>query len=96
MKSNIKSVHNNNVSFCVSAPKFFPEEMDDKNLIKSVSYMYDKVMDLRSQNNLIFTQDGHKEGSISVSDKFNALGEWALLSHSITLTDDDLKSIKKQ
>ncbi len=93
--SNIKSVQNNRVSFCVSAPKFFPEEMDDENLSKSVAYMYDKVMDLRSQNNLIFTQDGHKEGSISISDKFNALGEWALLSHSITLSNDDLKSIKK-
>ena len=38
--------------------------MDDDSLSKSVAYMYDKVMDLRSQNNLIFTQDGHKAGSI--------------------------------
>ncbi len=81
------------VSFCLSAPKFFPNEMDDKTNIKNIEYIYDSVMDLRSKYGVIFTQDGHKEGSVAITDRFGGLDEWSLLSHSIDLTKEDLDSI---
>ena len=55
------------VSFCLSAPKFFPNEMNEKENIKKIAYIYDSVMELRSKYDVIFTQDGHKEGSIAIT-----------------------------
>ena len=81
------------VSFCLSAPKFFPNEIKSKENIKKISYIYDAVMEIREKYDVIFTQDGHKEGSISVTDKFGGLDKWSLLSHSIDLTTEDLDSI---
>tara|TARA_B100001175_G_C19323308_1_gene548844 strand:- start:36 stop:863 length:828 start_codon:yes stop_codon:yes gene_type:complete len=81
------------VSFCLSAPKFFPNEMNEKENIKKIAYIYDAVMELRSKYDVIFTQDGHKEGSIAITDRFGGLDKWSLLSHSIDLTKEDLDSI---
>jgi cytosine/adenosine deaminase-related metal-dependent hydrolase len=39
---------------------------------------------------LVFTQDGHRRGSVAYADEMGILGPHALLSHSIDLTDEEI------
>jgi cytosine/adenosine deaminase-related metal-dependent hydrolase len=53
------------------------------------------VMDLREDHNLLFTQDGHRSGSIALAEELGILGPWAYLSHSVDLTPEDMAAAKR-
>lgn len=57
--------------------------------------MSDAVMDLRAQHDVLFTQDGHRDGTIAYAKELGVLGDFALLSHSVDLTEDDITALKE-
>jgi len=49
-----------------------------------------KVSSVARDHGLVFTQDGHRKGSVAYAHEMGILGPEALLSHSIDLTDDEI------
>lgn len=48
------------------------------------------MSDMARQAGLVFTQDGHRRGSVAFADEIGILGPHVLLSHSIDLTDEEI------
>jgi cytosine/adenosine deaminase-related metal-dependent hydrolase len=55
--------------------------------------MSETVADLRARHRVLFTQDGHREGTIAIARDLGVLGPHALLSHSVDLTDADFAAL---
>lgn len=53
-----------------------------------------RMMDLRASTGVIFTQDGHRSGSIAVAEELGLLGPWAVLSHCVDLTEADFAALR--
>jgi cytosine/adenosine deaminase-related metal-dependent hydrolase len=50
------------------------------------------VRDLTRKHGVLFTQDGHKEGSIKYAhEQFDILGPDAFMSHSVDLTEEEIR-----
>ena len=53
------------------------------------------VASLRAEHGVLFTQDGHAAGSIALARELGLLGSFALLSHSVDLTPEDIAALKE-
>ena len=58
-------------------------------------HMTDAVAMLREKTGVILTQDGHREGTIAFARDLGLLGPFALLSHSVDLTEDDIRALEE-
>jgi cytosine/adenosine deaminase-related metal-dependent hydrolase len=58
-----------------------------------IAAMSDAVADLRSRHGVLFTQDGHRNGTIAIARDLGVLGPHALLSHSVDLTEADFAAL---
>jgi cytosine/adenosine deaminase-related metal-dependent hydrolase len=58
-----------------------------------IAAMSETVADLRARHRVLFTQDGHREGTIAIARDLGVLGPHALLSHSVDLTDADFAAL---
>ena len=58
-----------------------------------IAAMAEAVADLRARHGTLFTQDGHRNGSIAVARELGLLGPFALLSHSVDLTPADFAAL---
>lgn len=52
-----------------------------------------KMQALARANGLVFTQDGHQNGSVKYAQELGILGSNALLSHSTGLTDEEIQIV---
>ncbi|WP_372834051.1 amidohydrolase family protein [Puniceibacterium confluentis] len=78
---------------CLIMPVYSPAEFaQDPDEIRQ---MCRAAMDLRERQGLLFTQDGHREGSIALAEDLGILGPWAYLSHSVDLTPEDMAAAKR-
>jgi cytosine/adenosine deaminase-related metal-dependent hydrolase len=57
--------------------------------------MSEAVGDLCARRGVLFTQDGHRDGTIAYTEQFGVLGPHALLSHSVDLTAEDIDAVKR-
>lgn len=57
--------------------------------------MASRMIELRREAGVIFTQDGHRSGSIALAEELGLLGPWAVLSHSIDLTEADFEALRR-
>jgi cytosine/adenosine deaminase-related metal-dependent hydrolase len=57
--------------------------------------MSEAVGDLCTRRGVLFTQDGHRDGTIAFTEQFGVLGPHALLSHSVDLTQEDIDAVKR-
>ncbi|AXI43976.1 amidohydrolase family protein [Sulfitobacter sp. SK011] len=57
--------------------------------------MSEAVADLCLRNSALFTQDGHRDGTIAYTEGLGVLGPHALLSHSVDLTEADITALKR-
>lgn len=57
--------------------------------------MSEAVADLCARRGVLFTQDGHRNGTIAHAEGFGVLGPHALLSHSVDLTQADIAALKR-
>ena len=53
------------------------------------------VADMRARHGVLYTQDGHRDGTIALAQGLGTLGPFALLSHSVDLTEADFAALRE-
>ena len=79
---------------CLLMPVYYPRDMED-GAAAEVRGMARAVAALRAEHEVLFTQDGHAEGSIALAHDLGLLGPFALLSHSVDLTPEDIAALRR-
>lgn len=80
---------------CLMMPVYNAKQIEDPADRREIAAMGDAVMALRERLSVLFTQDGHREGSIALARDFGLLGRFALLGHSVDLTPEDFEALKE-
>lgn len=80
---------------CLIMPVYSQAELTAEGTKASITDMSRRVADLRARLGVLFTQDGHRTGSIAVAQSLGILGPFAMLSHSVDLTEDDIRALKE-
>lgn len=80
---------------CLIMPVYSQAELDTKSAAHLITDMSRQVADLRARCGVLFTQDGHRNGSIAVAQSLGVLGPFALLSHSVDLNEDDFRALQE-
>ncbi|MCP5156190.1 MAG: amidohydrolase family protein [Ectothiorhodospiraceae bacterium] len=88
-----RGLHDDRVRFCLTAPVYGADRAADGLDPGVVRETFERVMDLRARTGVLFTQDGHRDGSLAYALELGALGPWALMSHSVDLTEADIAAV---
>lgn len=81
---------------CLIMPVYKADDLNsDSDVRREIEMMSREISGLRAKYGVLFTQDGHRNGSIKVADELGLLGPFALLSHSVDLTQEDILVLKK-
>ena len=81
---------------CLIMPVYKADDMTkDSYVRKEIEMMSLEISKLRAKHNVLFTQDGHCNGTIKIADDLGVLGPFALLSHSVDLTEEDINALKR-
>ncbi|WAX94764.1 amidohydrolase family protein [Aminobacter sp. NyZ550] len=80
---------------CLVMPVYYAAQLADADARRQVVEMGEAIMDLRRRKGVLFTQDGHRDGSIALARDLGVLGEFALLGHSVDLTEEDFAALKE-
>ena len=78
---------------CLIMPVYQPDEVAEDP--QTIRRMCRDVMDLREKAGLLFTQDGHRNGSIELAETLEIIGPWSYLSHSVDLTEGDMAAAQR-
>lgn len=78
---------------CLISPVYTRHHLEDPQDDRSIREMSAAVADLCKRSGVVFTQDGHRSGSIAVARELGLLGPHAALSHSVDLTDEDFETL---
>ena len=76
---------------CLIMPVYNSDDMTTNSA--EITAMSEAMANLRARTGVLFTQDGHRNGSIDIAHKLGVLGPFALLSHSVDLTEADFKAL---
>ncbi|MEN8749806.1 amidohydrolase family protein [Marivita sp.] len=60
-----------------------------------LQHMTNAVAALREKTGVLLTQDGHRDGTIALAHNLGLLGPFALLSHSVDLTEEDICALEE-
>ncbi len=85
--------HQGRVNFCLTGPVFGPGRRNADLEFAAIKDIFDPVMDLRQKYDVLFTQDGHQEGTLAFANKLGTLGPWSLMSHSVDLNEEDIAGV---
>lgn len=84
------------VNICVTLPVYHPdhapEQLEFTDLFRAQASQY---MDLTERHGLVFTQDGHRTGSLKLAEGMGLLGGRSFMSHSIDLNAEDIAACAK-
>ncbi|MDH3667023.1 MAG: amidohydrolase family protein [Paracoccaceae bacterium] len=76
---------------CLIMPVYHAAELAEHEA--EIRAMSEAVADLRARLGALFTQDGHRDGTIAIARDLGLLGPFALLSHSVDLTEADFAAL---
>lgn len=76
-------------------PVYHAHHMEDAAEARAIREMSAAVADLRARHDVLYTQDGHRDGTIALAQELGTLGPFALLSHSVDLTDADFAALRE-
>ncbi|MEQ8898685.1 MAG: amidohydrolase family protein [Roseovarius sp.] len=76
-------------------PVYHAHHMEDAAEAQAVRDMSAAVADMRARHGVLYTQDGHRDGTIALAQELGTLGPFALLSHSVDLTDADFAALRE-
>ena len=76
---------------CLIMPVYHAAEVAEAKA--EIAAMAEAVADLRARYGTLFTQDGHRDGTIAIAHRLGLLGPFALLSHSVDLTRSDFAAL---
>jgi cytosine/adenosine deaminase-related metal-dependent hydrolase len=88
-------VRTQRTGICLIMPVYRAADLTEPDVRTEIQEMSHQVAALRSAHNVLFTQDGHRDGSIAVARDLGLLGPFALLSHSVDLTSEDIGALKQ-
>lgn len=88
-------VRSRRTGICLIMPVFRAADMADAKGRAEIERMSQEVAGLRAEHGVLFTQDGHREGTVAVARDLGLLGPFALLSHSVDLTTEDIAALKE-
>ncbi|MCO5164008.1 MAG: amidohydrolase family protein [Mesorhizobium sp.] len=80
---------------CLIMPVYYAKDIFEDDIRRDVERMSAAVMRLRSDKNVLFTQDGHRDGSIALARDLGVIGSFALLGHSVDLTPADFEALQE-
>lgn len=80
---------------CLIMPVYSAADISDPGSRSEIAAMSRSVASLRAAHDVLFTQDGHLDGSIAVARDLDLLGPFALLSHSVDLTEADIAALRE-
>ncbi len=80
---------------CLILPVYSASEIANAEVRVEIAAMADAIADLRASKDVLFTQDGHREGSIAAARDLDLIGSHSLLSHSVDLTEADIVALKE-
>jgi 5-methylthioadenosine/S-adenosylhomocysteine deaminase len=80
---------------CLVFPVYRDDQMTDPSDAAKIRAMTEAVKDLRARTGVLLTQDGHRGGTIALAQKMGLLGNFALLSHCIDLTEADMAALRE-
>jgi 5-methylthioadenosine/S-adenosylhomocysteine deaminase len=78
---------------CLIMPVYHATDLAEEDARAEITSMSDAVADLRTRHGVLFTQDGHRNGTIEIAHSLGVLGPHALLSHSVDLTEADFAAL---
>ena len=84
-------IRDDRTGVCLIMPVYHASELAEAKA--EIAAMAETVADLRARYDTLFTQDGHRNGSIAVARELGLLGPFALLSHSVDLTPADCAAL---
>lgn len=85
---------NGRVNLCMILPVFSPDELADPETEAIARSLAAATRDLIDRHGVLFTQDGHRNGSIAAQDRISdLLGPRTLFAHSIDLTEEDIAAV---
>ena len=76
---------------CLIMPVYHAAELAEAK--SEIEAMAETVADLRARHDTLFTQDGHRNGTVAIARRLGLLGPFALLSHSVDLTRADFAAL---
>ena len=76
---------------CLIMPVYHAEELAEHG--PEIQAMSEGVTDLRARLGVLFTQDGHRNGTIAIARDLGVIGPFALLSHSVDLNEADFAAL---
>jgi cytosine/adenosine deaminase-related metal-dependent hydrolase len=88
-------VRERRAGICLIMPVYSAADMAEPEARAEIEAMSREVAELRAAHGVLFTQDGHRNGSIALARDLGLLGPFALLSHSVDLTPEDITALKE-
>lgn len=76
-------------------PVYGEDELIEPGVRAEVEAMARRVAGLREELDVLLTQDGHRNGSVAIARDLGLLGPFALLSHSVELTPEDVAALRE-
>lgn len=76
---------------CLIMPVYHSAELAEARA--EIAAMAETVAELQARYGTMFTQDGHRNGTIAIAHELGLLGPFALLSHSVDLTQGDFAAL---
>ncbi len=83
------------IGICLVFPVYHGDPLRDGAGRAALEAMAARILELRERHGLLLTQDGHRGGSLAFCDTLGLLGPWALMSHSVDLTEADLEACRR-
>lgn len=88
-------VRKRRTGICLIFPVYKDDDLENEPGARSdIEMMAREISALRSKHDVLFTQDGHTSGTIKIARDLGLIGPFALLSHSVNLTDEDIAALK--
>ena len=84
-------IRDDRTGVCLIMPVYHAAEVSEAKA--EIAAMAETVADLRARYGTLFTQDGHRSGTIAIAHRLGLLGPFALLSHSVDLTRSDFAAL---
>lgn len=84
--------HGRRINLALLTPVLRPEHVETLGAseLENARRQAQKVSATAREHGLVFTQDGHRKGSVAYAHEMGILGPEALLSHSTGLTDEEI------
>lgn len=87
-------MQNRRTGICLTMPVYRKEDFTSPGSREEIKTMSNEVAALRQNHDVLFTQDGHSNGSIAISHDLGLLGPFSLLSHCVDITPEDIQVLK--